>query len=506
MKKILSMLCLVVLVFGAFLGTGFSAKAETEVPAKFSLGKEYENGGVDTTAKHAVNENWSFNSLFEGAKTNTLHATVESFKKGNVYDVLLDSDGSVYTVESAAFVKTTIVAYDKSGAVRWSFSPSNGAKALTLGKDHTLYFRESSYVTAVDTRNGALKWRSELTVGTPSAATNSYITVDKEGTVYTTGLKEVYAIDGNGTSKWVKSFPKNIATPVKVDKEGRLFFATLGSLISLDKNGEVLWDQLAGGIETSSNLEFLANNQLLLTMKKYDGYVISVADRSTGELLKKVSLNSKPNGVTVSDLDGSVYVVGNDLTVFDKDFQVKWKIEKAVNKVLLDKNSKAYTYVSNGNIFAYDTAGNEIWNYAVNTGDSHVWTSNIALNEDGQVLVGLRTTKETTNTYSYVTIGDTVLKACDRMSKVLEDTYNPKAPDYAFKSTPFYDFDVCNRTVTFQFDGSDPAILAEKDKHREDVVAFLSGTGSFVDGLKFVWKDVKNNNILLEDFGKKFTK
>ncbi|AWD92957.1 hypothetical protein HSE3_gp005 [Bacillus phage vB_BceM-HSE3] len=491
-KKLVTVLSVVGLSAG-LLGLGGTSSAEE---SGFSLGKQYENGGYDTLSQQPVSESWSFNSRYEGAKSSELHAKYTPLKKANVYENLIDSDGTVYTVESNQTVAGTVVSYDKNGVKQWSYTPPNGVMNLVLSKDGKLYFRSAGKLHAISKTDGTPVWSLELPNNNPSNTFTS-TTIDKDGVIYTNQLNILYAINPDGTIKWERDFGKNILSQVKIDKEGRIFLETSARIYALNKDGTDIWSKPISTNDKAGNLEFSNDSQLILTYIDYNVPVAAVVNRADGTMTKKVPLEATPRSVTVSDLDGSLYLADNTLKVYDKDFNLKWNVSKKVNKVLLDNKNNAFFSVENDGVYAVDSAGLDKWSYKPQL-TSHKWTSELTMDNTGKVYAGLTEKDGTASRYSLVVLGSDITKSCDRMSVQLESDLNRDIPDYQFHATPFYDFDVCGGTVTFQFENSDASILAQKDTHISETKERLNNTGPFANNVRFIWKDVRSNTILHE--------
>jgi len=170
---------------------------------------------------------------------------------------------------------------------------------------------------------------------------------------------------------------------------------------------------------------------------------------------------------------------------------------KKVDKVLLDKENTAVFSVANDGLYAIKADGSQKWAYAPATA-SHSWTSYPVMDSEGKVYAGLREAEATGDAFSMVVVGAKEVSACGRISVLLNSQLNKDIPDYEYHATPFYNANVCNGTLTFQFESSDPSILAQKDVHIADAKAKLANTGSFANHVKFIWKDVKSNTILHE--------
>ena len=492
MKKIVSLASVAVLSAGLF---SFANTSSADTNTGFSLGKQYEDGGYEVYAQQPVTEAWSFNSRYEGAVKGDLHSKYTPLKKVNILQTVLDSDGTYYTIESGKGINPAIVAYAKSGIKQWSYTPPRGAQNLVLGNDGKVYFRDMTNLYAINKADGVLTLNVEVPNSGTSPGNFPSVTIDKDGTIYTNGLNELSAFTPDGTVKWTKSFKQNVTSYVKVDKEGKLFVTTSSTIRSLDKDGNQLWSKYYEN-DKLGNLELLDNNQLLVTATYKTPYA-HVIDRATGATVKKVDLPVNTRSVTVSDLDGSYYVAGDSLSVLDKDFNKKYEVAKKAEKVLLDKSNNAFFAVNNDGLYGIKADGSEKWSYKPDVA-SHTWTSYPVMDKDGKVYAGLREVEATGDSFSMVVVGANHVSACERISVILNSELNKDIPNYKDHATPFYNVNVCDNTLTFQFESSDASILEQKDVHIADAKAKLSKTGSFADHVKFIWKDVKSNTILHE--------
>lgn len=472
------------------------ANASNAEANPFSLGKQYENGGYEVEAQQPVTEAWSFNSRYLGAAKGDLYSKYTPLNKVNILQTVLDSDGTYYTIESGKGKAPAIVAYAKSGIKQWSYVPPRGAQNLVLGNDGKVYFRDMANLYAINKADGSLVFSVEVPNSGTSTGNFPSVTIDKEGTIYSNGLNELSAFTPDGTVKWTKSFNQNVTSYIKIDKDGHLFLTTNTVVRSLDKDGNQIWSKYFEN-DKLGNIELLDNNQVLVTAKyKTDSYA-QIADRTTGALVKKVDLPDNLRNVTVSDLDGSVYVAGDNLSVFDKDFNSKFVVNKKVDKVLLDKENTAVFTVANDGLYAVKADGSEKWSYKP-AASTHTWTSYPVMDSEGKVYAGLREVEVTGDAFSMVVVGANHVSACDRISVVLNSELNKDIPDYQYHATPFYKVNVCDNTLTFQFESSDASILEQKDVHVADAKAKLANTGAFANHVKFIWKDVKSNTVLHE--------
>lgn len=471
------------------------ANASNAEANPFSLGKQYENGGYEVEAQQPVTEAWSFNSRYLGAAKGDLYSKYTPLNKVNILQTVLDSDGTYYTIESGKGKSPSIVAYAKSGIKQWSYTPPRGAQNLVLGNDNKVYFRDMTNLYAINKADGSLTLNVEVPNSGTSPGNFPSLTIDKDGIIFANGLNELSAISPDGTVKWTKSFKQNVTSYVKIDKEGNLFVSTATAIRSISKDGEIIWSKYLEN-DKLGNLELLDNNQLLVTALYKTPYA-HVIDRSTGATIKKVDLPVNTRNVTVSDLDGSVYVAGDSLSVFDKDFNKKFEVAKKANKVLLDKENNAVFTVNNDGLYSLKADGSDKWSYKPAAG-THTWTSYPVMDSEGKVYAGLREAEATGDAFSMVVVGANHVSACERISVVLNSELNKDIPDYQYHATPFYKANVCDNTLTFQFESSDASILEQKDVQVADAKAKLANTGAFASHVKFIWKDVKSNTIFHE--------
>lgn len=507
MKKVLSVLFMMVVLLGSF---SFSGKMNTAKAASegFFSGKEYENGGLSGLAEQPIQKNWSFNSPYEGTKSNELFYKRESNTKKIINSFVIDKDETVITSEGTP---STIVAYKKDGSVKWKYESTavSGISSLLLTSKNTLYFQEYSKIVSLNPEDGKVIWSTN----TDANGLDSF--VDKEGAVYVTNAHMLRVYNPDGSLKWYASLDGNIRAQVKIDKEGKIYATTDKSVYALDKNGKTLWNTKIKYF-TSSVLELAPNNKLMYTEKKGDDYILFVLDRNTGEVLKEFKLPGIPLGITVSDLDGSIYFSGAELTVYDQDFNIKWKYQKPqYPKLLLDKNNNAFFADNNGNtIISLSPDGKVRWQYEQKDEVINYWTTPLSMDRNGKIYIAARQGKDiySLNKFSLTVIGDDsepkpkpeediCLKpsVCKEINTFINNAYNFRAGDYEFKHEQFYDIDKCRNKIVFQFDGDDPKILEQKARHRGDIEHWMNKEGLSTKDMTFIWKDVKNDKILLEE-------
>ncbi len=495
MKKLGAIASAIALSASLFSFANTSSAEEVNVGTGFSVGNQYENGGYEVGALQPVTEAWSFNSRFAGANTSELHSKYEPLNKVNILQTILDTNGTYYTIESGQGKAPAIVAYASNSIKQWSFTPPRGAQNLVLGNDNKLYFRDMTNLYAVDKTTGQQVWTVEIPSTGTSPGNFPSVSIDKDGVIYTNGLNEISAVNPNGEIKWTRYINQNITSFIKIDKEGRLIFITGTKVRAYDKDGNEIWGKYIEN-DKVGNIELLDNDQLLVSTNKSNPE-LTILNRSTGKPVKVIPLTSTPRSVTVSDVDGAIYVAGDELKVYDKDFNLKSIIGKKVNHVLLDKNNNAFFSVDNDGVYSVNSEATERWSYKPDNA-THNWTSNLAMDQEGKVYAAVRENTGTTYEFSMVVLGANIDKACQRVSVVLNSQINKNVPDYAYKATPFYNASVCDNTFTFQFESSDPSILNDKDKHIAEAKARLASTGDFANKVKFIWKDVKTNTVFHE--------
>ena len=295
--------------------------------------------------------------------------------------------------------------------------------------------------------DGAQRWAfSTLSTSTAGAIVSSP-SVGPDGTIYV-GVEvgaigssspggRVFALNPNGTQKWVFTTADWVDSTPAVGSDGTVYFGCWdGTFYALKSDGTRKWTYAAGGFIASSpalapdgtiyfgsgagNLHALnSDGTLKWTFATNDWVESSPAVGPDGTVYFGSWNNSvyavKPDGtqkwrfVTGGDVvgspaigaDGTVYVASRDMTLYalKADGSVKWNAvvgETLDTSPALAPDGTVYVTTSGGRLFAFTSAGAEKWRYpaAGATALDPIYSSP-AVRADGTVVFG------TSNNYLY---------------------------------------------------------------------------------------------------------
>lgn len=177
----------------------------------------------------------------------------------------------------------------------------------------------------------------------------------------------VYAVDiASSQEKWSVDLGGPLVAQPLLAEDGTLYVGTLNqTFFALNsKNGSVLWQQtLPGGIWS---VPVLKDDQLFVGDETGMIYILNAAD---GKIVKNVDGNAAILGRGV-DLGDSV-VFANEagaITAIDASGSGVWmrSLTGKIYSNLVYSGTQLYIMPTKGDktIYAYDTQGNEIWNYS----------------------------------------------------------------------------------------------------------------------------------------------
>lgn len=129
----------------------------------------------------------------------------------------------------------------------WVYESGAESKGwAVLGKDGEVVCGLQGKVVSVDPSTGKANW--EFSTGEDSATT---CCVGPDGTIYTGAGKKVYAINADGTQKWVYDMGYEADDPV-LDLDGTVYVGSVGGrLVALTAEGELKWEtKVEGDIRT----------------------------------------------------------------------------------------------------------------------------------------------------------------------------------------------------------------------------------------------------------------
>jgi len=149
------------------------------------------------------------------------------------YTPVIDGDGTLYfPIDFPA----RLTAIYPNGTLKWveELDDSNFNHQPALGADGTIYIGTSKHFYALNP-NGTKKWILPVTSTFPSDPI-----IGMDGTIYVETTATLYAINPNGTIKWHCAISPS-RTELSVDYAGNIYFINHSYLYSLTPNGTIRW-------------------------------------------------------------------------------------------------------------------------------------------------------------------------------------------------------------------------------------------------------------------------
>jgi len=267
---------------------------------------------------HAINkdgtEKWSFKTC-----ENSIGASTTIADDGTIY--LGSYDQSMYAI-------------NPDGTKKWSYyTPAEIHVTPALGKDGVLYFgngsnNESLYALNSD---GTLKWKASVgrIASSPAIGKDNTIYVMTGDGNFACGLN---AVNADGSIKWYFPFsskcwtisvsPEN-SSPA-IDSKGTIYIGNGNNLYAINPNGTLRWIYETGGHISSSPVINSDNTIFFGSEDKYFFAINSVDGSLKWHFLTEEIINSTP----IIGSDGIIYVVsGGVLYAFNADGSLRWTYE-----------------------------------------------------------------------------------------------------------------------------------------------------------------------------------
>ncbi len=200
----------------------------------------------------------------------------------------------------------------QSNSTLWHLNVKNGASALVIGQNDTIYFGSLGSLVALDS-NRTEKFR--ITVG----GIVDPPTIDSDGTIYfENGNTTIFAAAPNGTIKW--RFQSNGAVTIPVtDIYNRIYFGNDTSLDSLNDDGNLLWRYKTDGLVSMPSVG--PNGDIYVGNTNHNLYSID----SAGNLKWKFNAKGTTTPASISP-QGTIYFCDSDnyLYAVNPDGTLKW--------------------------------------------------------------------------------------------------------------------------------------------------------------------------------------
>lgn len=293
------------------------------------------------------------------------------------------ADGTIYygTRGSGSNPGRLVATRPTDGRVLWTFLTPNGQNvdsAPAIGVDGTIYFgADDGQLYAVDT-NGSLKWQLALGGGPVRSAP----VIAPDGTIYVTAGGSLFAVQWNGTRKWIFATGSSESSSPSLASDGTLYFGAGPQLFAVLDNGGAAtekWRFATTGSVLSSPL--VAPNGSI--------YFGSLGDSAGGRFY--VVTDNGANATKVTEYtpsgavrsapaigpSGSVYVGSDDSRVyaFQPNGTFKWRFDvggQVVGAPAVGGDGMLYVGTRTRSLYGLrdqDTAGQFVWGVLFTTGE-----------------------------------------------------------------------------------------------------------------------------------------
>jgi outer membrane protein assembly factor BamB len=317
-------------------------------------------------------------------------------------NVGMDWNGKIYASNTEYL---TIMTPDR--AVEWKFrvNDSNNRSNPVIGKDGTVYLYGSD-LSAISP-DGKLKWKHEFDglVSKPSIAHDGTIYILSHS--YAEVNTHLTAFDSEGRVKWdrgdIEGVIVNSSNPA-LGKDGTIYVRSTDMfLYAFDSDGAFKWKYLTGG--SSSFSLAIGSDGTVYTGEAQNFYAL----KPDGSLKWTIRITENDSIYTniesVIDEDGTIYVTtGNGYVLaLNPDGTLKWKtrinmnirscpaigadgtIYVSANILGMDRGG-AYSWASDGSLYALNPDGTLKWEYTL---DTYVhFVSSPVIGDDGVIYIG----------------------------------------------------------------------------------------------------------------------
>ncbi len=228
-------------------------------------------------------------------------------------------------------------------------------------------------------------WKTDVKTFLENSPVLAHLTSNSEYQVIIAGREELIALDGEGKEIWkYRSAGRYMMSPSVLEKKGQppLIYTSdnSGFLRCHDKNGKVVWEsKLAAATSWSAPaLAELKEDGISVVVQGDESGSIFAMDALTGKMVWKSSVDGKPSGAAIGDLDGIkgleiAYLTTNGtLTVLHSDgspywskniggISQTWGNAAPVIYIGSDGQPRIFAATNNGEAFCFSGSGTQLW-------------------------------------------------------------------------------------------------------------------------------------------------
>ena len=210
--------------------------------------------------------------------------------------------------------------------------------------------------------------------------------IDKNGIIYFGNYNgEFFAVNPDGTEKWVINLGSFIGTSPAIDMDGAIYVCDQpGVLYKFNSEGDEIWTYQIGGCYSSSPLVDAEGN---ICIGSDDWYLYCI--RPNGTLKWRYQTGGKIWSSPAKGLDGTIYVGCDDGYLYAIDSgNLKWRFQ--TNGVInpaptVAEDGTIYVASEDSYLYAIDINGDEIWRYYIG---GPAYYSSPAIGFDGTIYIG----------------------------------------------------------------------------------------------------------------------
>jgi outer membrane protein assembly factor BamB len=336
------------------------------------------------------------------------HVVRKTFIGGTAYDnqtglgsgPVVDQNGIVYIGGGELDMSNgAYYAYDASGNQLFKFlaNRKTGLSTPAVRKDETSFVASGGDLLFAITPVGTQLWSYTTSMGTDGDPI-----VTREGTIiYPSEDGSVYAFDPTGKLVWqspAASGPGHADSGIAQSCDGRVYIGGINGFFAHDvTSGATLWSVAVTGMYQAVSASPTVTGDGV--MYGVDGGGMGWAIDPTGKVLWSKQLG--PAGATSPTHVGNLLLVvlddGNlhalDATTGAETWSkpIGYTLTRNAGKIagpVLDGNLRVYINSTDGNLYAFDLAGNLLWKIATSgKAQAQIFSGGIAIANDGTMYV-----------------------------------------------------------------------------------------------------------------------